>query len=498
MRIALVGWDLNDEIAAGLASLGVEVIGITRWFPGEQVREVREGWTRLRCAHGIGGAKRDEARAFGVAVIREASTQGIGLEFDIIHAVDRQAWAAAGELAVRAPSSVLQASLTAAQEGGKIGDGFGRQGGPHGWICDHPWVAQRLRAQLRDDVCVRVVPTAAALALILARKQEQAEERPLTEPLASLVVSLSQATRVSPRVLISAMKCVRDTIGGLRVSVFGTGPRAEIIRRRVQEQRLLSAQWAASTVPSLAGWNSAIAQASVVGLDVQTLSEDPVAKLAWLAGRPVVRLASTDSESLAQALCDAIHDSARRDRDLASAAALGRQSLEPSAIAAAWLGVYLDALASPRQPQGRKRGRCSKPLAFPELRSHLALTPFSAHEAMASWSLRSDDWNAALEWLGPDAVRAVLTLRIFDVTDLVFNGLNAHSEWDVDLRFGEKHRTIEVAFDGRSLAACLGLRTQWGYFHPIVHGRLCHLPRAGLAPALAPRWLRVIPRRSSP
>ena len=117
---------------------------------------------------------------------------------------------------------------------------------------------------------------------------------------------------------------------------------------------------------------------------------------------------------------------------------------------------------------------------------------------LASWSLCADDWNAALEWLGPDAVRAVLTIRIFDVTDLTFNGMNAHGAWDVDLRFGEQHRVIAVSYDGRTLAACLGLRTQWGHFHPIAHGRLCRLPREGLAPVLHARWLRVMPTRSFP
>ena len=132
-------------------------------------------------------------------------------------------------------------------------------------------------------------------------------------------------------------------------------------------------------------------------------------------------------------------------------------------------------------------------LAFPELRSRLTLTPLSTREVLASWSLRPDDWNAALEWVGPDAIHAVLVIRLFDITDLTFNGSNAHSSWDVDLGYGERHRTIGLTFAGRSLAAFLGLRTPTGYFHPIVHSRLCHLPREGLAPGLPVRRMRVMP-----
>jgi hypothetical protein len=140
----------------------------------------------------------------------------------------------------------------------------------------------------------------------------------------------------------------------------------------------------------------------------------------------------------------------------------------------------------------RLAGRQATTLRFPELRSRLVFTPLSPREVLASWTLRPDDRNAALEWLGPDAVHAVLAIRLFDVTDILFNGTNAHSLWEVDLGFGETHRTIGLSFDGRSLAGCLGLRAPSGYFHPIVHSRLCHLPREGLAPSLVTRRIRVL------
>lgn len=133
------------------------------------------------------------------------------------------------------------------------------------------------------------------------------------------------------------------------------------------------------------------------------------------------------------------------------------------------------------------------PLPFPELRSRLTLTPLSTREVLASWSLRPDDWSIALEWAGPDALHAILAIRLFDITDLTFNGINSHSQWDVDLSSGKRHRRISLPSDGRSLAAYLGLRTPAGFFHPIVHSRLCHLPRAGLAPSLPIHWLQVMP-----
>jgi hypothetical protein len=89
----------------------------------------------------------------------------------------------------------------------------------------------------------------------------------------------------------------------------------------------------------------------------------------------------------------------------------------------------------------------------------------------------------------------VLTVRLFDVTDAAFDGLNAHSSSDVDLSPADTHRLIALPYDGRSLAACLGVRSRWGYFHPLAHARICHLPRAVQAPATSPRRLRIMPKR---
>jgi hypothetical protein len=499
MKVALVAWDLGDAIAGELAKLSAEVVGFTRWFPGHEVREHREHWTLLRCAHRIGGTARDEAQAFGEAVVEIASRSGIGFDFDVIHCLDRLARPAAAELAGRAATSVLLASLGAADEGTPGDDGFGRR--PDVWVCDHPWLAEGLREHSPAKVPLRVVLSAGALASLLA--PEPSPDRAGTQPSPTLVVALSRKSRVSSSVLITALKRVRETIGGLSVSVLGLGPQAELLRRRLGKQGLLAVESAGSAVRSLAGWNASIAHASVVGVGARVLSDNPVARLAWMAGRPVVRLLTDDSERLAYAIRAGILDPAQRDRAVEAARVLGRREVEPSGVAAAWMKVYVDALSrklgpSLLQRRGTGPPRASTQLGFPELRSRLTLVPLSAREVLASWCLRPEDWKAALEWLGADSVRAVLTVRIFDVTDLTFNGMNAHSVSDFDLGYGEQHRTIGLRFDGRSLAACLGLRTQWGYFHPIVHARLCHLPREGLAPSLPARRLRVMPRRDTP
>jgi hypothetical protein len=300
--------------------------------------------------------------------------------------------------------------------------------------------------------------------------------------------------------LIDAVRQARETIEGLQVVVLGFGVRAESLRRRLEKLGLSAGGPAGSTLCTVARWNATIKESAVVGVTSRLLCDDAAAYLAWIAGRPVIRIQTEDSRSLARAVCDAILSSTRRDRDVAAGAALASRQVEPSSVAAAWMRIYLEALSGslgdsatmPPRPNSRTRATS---LGFPELRTRLSLTALGAREVLASWTLRPDDWKAALEWLGSEAVRAVLTVRVFDVTDLNFDGTNAHMSWDVDLNFGENHRAINVRFDGRSLAGRLGLRTQWGYFHPIAHARLCHLPREGLAPQLAPRRLQCLSGR---
>jgi hypothetical protein len=498
MRIALVGWDLDEKITGELARSGAEVVVFTRWFPDQPARESHDGWTKLRCPHAIGGTPTDEAAAFGVAVVRDASTSGVGFNFDIVHALDRYSRTAAAELAGRAHACAMVASLGAAEEGIETEFSFGRQPGADAWICDHPWTAELVRTRLPADALVSVVLAPSALSGLAEDSTGRAEAGVGL----NLVVSLPGRSRLSSRVLVEAVKRARETLHGLSVTVFGVGPHAEILRRRLEKNNLIATGTTGSAVPLPSDWNHCVARADLLGVAHRELAGDPVAHLAWLAGCPVVRILSDDPAALAVALRDAVVGP-HRDRDAVAGRALARRQLEPSSMASSYLRLYLETLSrkfGPPAPRRKRMGgqHSAATVAFPELRSRLSLTPVSTREVLASWSLRSDDWAAALEWLGPDAIRAVLTVRLFDVTDLTFNGMNAHRFWDVDLGFGETFRLIGLEFEGRSLAACLGLRTQWGYFHPIVHARLCHLPRERFAPANPPRRLRVLPRGISP
>lgn len=503
VRVALLGWDLDGAAAAALGGLGVEVVGVTRWFPGQPTRESRSGWLEARCPHEIGGAPRDEAFAFGVAVVREASSSGLGFEFDVIHALDWRTRPAAGELAARARDAVVLGSEVAAEEEEAEDVGFGPRRNPDGWICDHPLLGDRLRAKLAGSVPVFTIPERGALSRRSVLADELGREQNAPDEGPCLALLLGADARFSPSALVEGARIARERAPGLVVAVLGTGPRHDRLRRRLKQHCLLSRRWRGPGAPSAKDWNDAVASAAAVGVASVDPIDDPFSLAAGLAGVPAVSLVDRDAEATAQAIVDALFGPSRRNRDARVAEVLSERRVDPPSVAERWLGVYLRLLNGERNGAAERRWvdsrRSPQPLAFPELRTRLTMTPMTSREALASWSLRPDDWRAALEWLGPESVRAVLTIRVFDVSELLFDGRNAHGSFDVDLGPGENHRTITLPYAGRSLAACLGVRSPWGYFHPLAHARMCHLPRKEPAPPppSGGRRLRVLPRRSS-
>lgn len=495
MRIALIGWDLDRAAISAIAQPGVDLVALTRWFPDEAEREAHPGWLEVRCPHEIGG---DEPTSFGVGVVRAASNAGLSYDFDVIHALDRKARPAAGELATRGGGKAVVVASDWAEEEEADTLGFGPMASPDAWFCDHPWGAERLRAQIGPNAG-RIVTVLSQEGLAHWLDREGPRDTPEEGP--CVVFVLTDEARRCSRTILDGLKAAREESPGLVGAVFGADPRWDRLRRRLKAERLLSTEWGGSRLPAVGRWNAAVSRAAVVGVASANAIDDPIARGAWLLGAPVIRVAGRTPATLARDLLNTLYDRNRREEDVRLASAVEARSSGPEGIALQWLRSYMrlvDARRDGREPgevQARRTETGWAPIAFPELRSRLTLTPVTSREADASWVVRPDDWRSALEWLGPEAPRAVLTIRLFDVTDTAFDGRNAHSTSDVDVSPSETHRTIALPFDGRSIAACLGVRSRWGYFHPLTHARICHLPREGQAPAVHPRRLRVAPRR---
>ena len=496
MRIALVGWEIDEAVAIALEGLGTEVTAFTRWFPETPRRVALGGGALIRCPHQVGGGVVAEAWSFRDSVLRQASETGIGMTFDVVHALDPLARPAAAGLRERSPgATAVVGSITPSDLSGGDEAGLTLDLDAARWVADHPWLAERWRDQTPGGVRARP-------AVVLRSQAERpglsgSMEVEARGPVVALWAPRDAA--IDPAGIVEAIGQARAAAGGLGAIVLGTGPIAESLRRRLAGRGWLvpEARRGAGEM-TLERWRAWLARAAVVGVPAEALCDDPTARISWLHGVPVVSIAGGAApEALAGAIADLLFNPGRRERQVRAGEAIARRDIGPEAVALGWLRVYLDALSTPRRSPRSEGPSPSAAWSLAAARSRLSLVPISPREVYAAWTVRPDDWTAALEWLGDEAPRAALTIRMLDITDLQFDGgdATAHSQWDIDPGLTETSRTLSVAFPGRSVAARLGVRTPRGVFLPLAHARPCHLPREALAPSEPVRRLRVLPGR---
>lgn len=506
MRVALVGWESDDAISSALAGLATDLVVFTRWFPDLPRREDRGGWIKLRCPHQIGGGPAAEAGAFREALLARVSDLDAGYPealgsgtssrraggIDVVHALDPMARPAAEALAARQPGSLRVAAIGLADVLPTGDDIPAAADHPADrLVCDHPWIADRWRAATGH--AATLVPT-----------QGMAEPSPVRPSAAAahegplVALWITREAELDPAAVARALAEARAELPGLSAAVLGCGLSAQALKRRLAEHRLLVRGAEGPCDVSPGAWAGWLAAADVVGLVSHDLAEEPAAWAAWSFGTPVVGLTCARPSALAERLREAITVRGRYEEDVKAGAALARRRLAPAAVAAGWLGVYLDTLGQ-RADAGAASSATEAPAALPLVRggrSRLALVALGPRELYASWHVRPDDRATAIQWLGHDAVRAAVALRISDVTDIHFHGSEAHHVWDIELGHGESFRSIGLASPGRSVIASLGLKSPRGYFHPLAHAGPTHLPAEAEAPNPPTRRLQVLPRRS--
>jgi hypothetical protein len=492
MRVALVGWDIDDAVAGSLAGLGAEVVAFTRWFPDQSVTEDRGGWRKERCAHQIGGGPATEARGFRESVLGRAA----GMRpFDVVHALDPMSRPAAEALAERSPGCARVACLARADVCPELDRPAALAADR--WLAEHPWILDRWGAAHADEPgTVVLVPSRSLVERAPVGPGGPPSRSERAGPLLVIWLPRNAEAEVDAAGVARALAEVAAEVTAFAAIVLGAGPGAHALRTQLVDRRLLDRPPSEVVDHSPAHWSAWLASASVVGLAVEHLSEDPAAWAAWSFGVPVVRLIAGGPRELADALRAALSERGRAARVLKVGAAIAERRLSPSGVAQGWLRVYLDALARPASPaDSRAEPSAAGAALVAGGRTRLVLVAIGSREIYAAWQVRPDDRLLALEWLGPRSAYASVVLRFYDVTDILFDGTNAHAVWDVDLAPGERFRTIPIDAPGRSLAASLGLRTPRGHFHPLAHAGPTHLPREAEAANPATRWLRALPRR---
>ncbi|MBI3856029.1 MAG: DUF4912 domain-containing protein [Planctomycetes bacterium] len=102
------------------------------------------------------------------------------------------------------------------------------------------------------------------------------------------------------------------------------------------------------------------------------------------------------------------------------------------------------------------------------------------HWACVYWEISDESIQAAqLKLKDP---HAGLSLRVYDTTHREFNGLNAHSHWDLGIDRGTTVYHFKVGRPGATIHVDVGVRTWSGDFKPIARSNAIEMPRDSMSP----------------
>jgi hypothetical protein len=483
MKVALVGWEIDESIAASLACLGLDVVAFTRWHEGLPYRQGCGGWLMERCPHRIGEGLAGEASSFRDSVLSRDATYGVGSGgYDVVHALDRFSEPAALGLAGRNVATLRVASLREDEPADRHWDDVDC------WIADHPvradqWIGREPVLAQRT----RIVPMLSAL--------RGDEGGPIAAGRDGTLVGVWVARRdvLDVDAVAAEMLRLRERSPDASVVVLGAAGEAESLRRKLAVRNLLTRMNHGAAALTAARWTSTVGACRVLVVAGPDPAGDPASLCAWMLNVPVLAAGGRGVQPLSEAILDLIHTRTRTDRMIRAGMALARRRLEPDGVAASWLGVYLSMSLATSADTDRPM-RPVLPIAD---RSRLHIVPVSSREAFASWHVRPEDWTRAVEWLGPDASGAALVLRLQNITALEFHGRNAHESWDVPLAYGERQRRLWFDRSGLSLAVALGVASPRGAFLEIARAGLVHLPSEEPSRHAPTQRLGALPRRSS-
>jgi hypothetical protein len=106
------------------------------------------------------------------------------------------------------------------------------------------------------------------------------------------------------------------------------------------------------------------------------------------------------------------------------------------------------------------------------------------------WEIRRDKEEEIvrkIESSGDGVAKSVL--RVYDVTDVNFNGKNAHTFFDIDLRGLATNWYINVGKPDRAWVVDIGIVTKKGEFHVLARSNVVKTPRFGMSDQLDAEWM---------
>ncbi len=108
----------------------------------------------------------------------------------------------------------------------------------------------------------------------------------------------------------------------------------------------------------------------------------------------------------------------------------------------------------------------------------------------AYWEVRRDKEEDVLSKIKGEGDSPVKTiLRVYDVTNLNFDGKNAHSHFDIELNNLANSWYINVGSPEKCWIVDIGIVTRNGSFHLLARSNMIKTPRYGMSDKLDAEWM---------
>lgn len=141
----------------------------------------------------------------------------------------------------------------------------------------------------------------------------------------------------------------------------------------------------------------------------------------------------------------------------------------------------------PRGPQPESCYPLDLPVAYGETRiTVMVRDPFWAY---AYWEIEPKRLEELKRAIGKEAQEAQMILRVYDITDIEFNGLNAHHYFDLEITNLANNWYINLGAPNRAFCVDIGLKTTSGKFFLIARSNTIQTPRAWMSEVVDEKWM---------
>ena len=123
--------------------------------------------------------------------------------------------------------------------------------------------------------------------------------------------------------------------------------------------------------------------------------------------------------------------------------------------------------------------------------SRVVLLPVEPYLIHAYWDVTSNDIEKAKQRLGEDYGQSQAVLRFYDVTNIIYDGTNAHGFFDVDIDLQAKDWYVDLWSPDKSLFVDLGFKTGDGFFLSVARSSVAKTPCAWPAPKVDEHYMLV-------